>query len=268
VKIFASITAYNEEMFLDYVLSCIHDYVDHICVIDGAMANVVENGAPPHSIDNTPNIVKNWANKSKKIFYVRPEEPPQTFMELGGYGLNLAKELKCDWYFPCGVDEIYPKNSIVPMRPFLKNCMKNDIMGVNVNMKAFAPDFWHWYDFYVPRFGRITPDCYMPFKSNDVLYWPEINGWQSNDSNAPLHVKKLNIDYPRIFQVFHYTCVGKKRIKFLYDFYKTYSDNAGADHYERYIQEDWFYFKQKCKEFKGKHPEIMRNHPLYNERLY
>lgn len=269
MKIFANITAYNEETFLDYVLSSIHDYADEICIIDAAMENIVLRGAPRHSVDSSVQIIEKWKSKSKKIHTIRPSIPPKTFIELGNYGLNLAKELKCDWFWSVGADEIWPKNCVVPMRNFLSFCDKNNIMGINVNMYGFCPDFWHWYPFYVPRIGKITDDCFMPFKSCDILYWPNLNAWQSIElDKVPEHVKKINIDYP--FKIFHYTCVGYEKIKAKCEFYKTYCDNVGAEHLQHYIDKDWNYFKDamKCREFSGSHPEIMRKHPLYNERMY
>ena len=269
MKIFANLTSYNEETFIDYVLQSIHDYVDEICIIDVGMENIVNRGAPLHSIDGSVEIIKSWQKKSKKIHLIQPKNPPKNFIELGTYGLDLAKELKCDWFFSVGLDEIWQKNSIAPMRKFLDRCERNNIMGINVNMYGFCPDFYHWYPFYVPRIGRITDDCTMPFKSCDILYWHKLNAWQSIElDKVPEHVKRLNIDYP--FKIHHYTCVGNERINFKYNFYKTYADNIGSEHLAHYINKDWNYFKNvmKCKEFTGKHPEIMRNHPLINERMY
>ena len=56
------------------------------------------------------------------------------------------------------------------MRNILTNCEKNGIMGINMSMYGFAPDMYHWYEFYNPRIGRITDDCTMPFHSCDILY--------------------------------------------------------------------------------------------------
>lgn len=271
MKILANITAYNESIFLDYVLNSIHPYVDYICIIDGAMENVVKNGGQPHSTDESVEIIKHWVQKSDKIYHIKPPTPPKNFVELGTYGLDLAKELKCDWFFSVGADEIWDKISITPLRNFLNRCEKSNIMGVNVHMHAFCPDFFHRYDFYVPRIGRITDDACMPFKSCDVLYWPKLNAWQSIElDKVPPHVKALNIDYHKFLKVFHYSCVGYDRIKFKYNFYKTYTDNVGSEHYAHFMNKDWDYFKNvlKCVEFKGKHPDIMLKHPSYHERMY
>ncbi|MBI2449319.1 hypothetical protein HYV49_03400 [Candidatus Pacearchaeota archaeon] len=271
MKVFANLTSYNEEYFINEVVASIHDFVDYICIIDVGMENIVSRGASLHSNDKSVEIVKAWQNKSKKIHLIQPKDPPKTFPELGMYGLNLAKELKCDWFFSVGLDEIYDKNCIIPMRNILANCERNGIMGINLSMYGFCPDFYHYYDFYNPRIGRITDDCTMPFSSCDILYWPKLKAWQSIElDRVPEYIRKINFDYPKFLKVFHYTCVGKERIKFKYEFYKTYKDNIGAEHYEHYMNKDWDYFKNvmKCKEFTGKHPEIMQKHPLFNEKLY
>jgi hypothetical protein len=270
MKIIALMAEYNESLFIEYVLNSIYDFVDEIIIIDSAMKSVVDRGGSLRSTDGTIDIIKKWQQKNKKIHIILPNEAKETPAKLCEPGLDLAKELKGDWLMTCCGDEIWPKNILRPLRKFLKNCDNNNILGVNFNMNYFAPDFWHFKEFYGPRLSKITPNCSMPFITQDVLYWPEFNSWQSIELNkVPEHVRKMNIDYPKFLKVFHYSCVGYERVKFKYDFYKFHKDNIGSSHNKHYMDKNWNFFKKTgYKDFTGKHPKLMLNHKLYNEKLY
>lgn len=268
MKIIASLAVYNEGLFVDYVLQSIYDYVDEIIVTDTAMDNVVKHGGSSHSTDGTLEIVEKWMKKGK-ITLLKPEVKPTLFAEIWRPALQVAKDMKGDWLFTCCGDEVWPQNVIKPARNFLQNCDKNGIMGVNITMNYFAPDFWHYKDFYGPRFSKLTEDACMPFIDGEVLAWPSKGVWQSIElDKVPENVRKANIDYPKFLRVFHYSCVGYERMKFKYDFHKTFKHNIGSDIDAHYINKNWDYFKERYKNFTGNHPDFMKNHPLYNERLY
>lgn len=269
MKIVAAVTSYNESLFLNEVLTSIHDFVDEIVITDVAIKDVIDLGGSLRSDEKTTQIIKNWKQKSSKVHTILPENPPKTFAELMMPGLQTAKELDGDWLFTCYGDEIWPKNSISPMRKFLSSCDRSGILGVNVTMNYFAPDFWHYKDFYNPRLAKITPDACMPFTTGDPLAWPELGIWQTMDyNNVPEKVRKANIDYPKSLRTFHYSCIGYERVKLKYDFYQKHENNTGSELYSHFLKNDWDYFRKQYKLFTGKHPDIMLSHPLYNERLY
>lgn len=269
MKIIASLVTYNESLFVDYVLQSIYDNVDEIIITDSAMENVVKNGGTPNSNDGTLEIIEKWNKKGNKIIISKPKAPPKLFVDLWKDALQIAKDMRGDWLFTACGDEVWPQNTIKPLRPFLNSCDRNGIMGVNVTMNYFAPDFWHYKDFYGPRLAKITDDMTLPFIDGEVHYWPSRGVWQSIElDKVPEHVKKANIDYPKFLRPFHYSCVGYERVKFKYDFYRTFEHNKGSETSTEYLNKNWKYFEERYKIFTGKHPDIMLGHPLYKEKLY
>lgn len=270
MKIIATITAYNEDLFLDQVLNTVYYYADEIIITDTAMQNVVDMGYPPSSNDTTMEIIEKWKKRGDKIHLIQPKVKPKNYTELSIPSLELAKQMKGNWLWFVGADEVWSEQCVKPMRNILSNYEKNGIFGINIYMHYFAPDMWHYKPFYNPRVARLTDDICLPFSTGDVCAWKEKGIWQSIElDKVPEKVRKINADYPSFLKVHHYSCVGYKRVKFKNDFYNTYSQNQGSDPFKHYMNGNWDYFKQQgYKEFTGQHPEIMKKHPLYSERLY
>lgn len=273
MKIIASIPAYKEALFLNYAVMAIYNFVDEIILTNTAMQASIDAGYGFESGDGTEEIIKQLL-KNSKIHLIEEKNKPKTFRELMSPALNLAKALDGDWLFTVGADEIWPTKSLLPLRNYLNNCDKQGIMGLNVWMDIFAPDFWHCKDFRNPRLARITKNCELVH--GDAMYWPSLNAYQfAGDTNnlvpngTPEHVAKINFDYPKQFKAFHYSTVGKERVEFKSQFYKSF-DGSNCDKYvEAYLKEDWKQFENLgYKEFTGKHPQIMITHSLYNERKY
>lgn len=271
MKIVALITAYNEDLFLDEVLTSTFDHFDEFIVTDTAIQCMVDNGFPSSSTDKTLEILEKWKKKADKIHLIQPKIKPKNYTELSIPGFELAKELKGDWVIHLGADEIWTEKSLKPMRNILSNYDKNGILGINVHMEYFAPDMWHCKPFYNPRIARLTADACLPFNTGDVVGWKR-GVWQSIElDKVPENVRKVNADYPSFLKVFHYSCVGKKRIEFKDKFYEIYEghESPGSAPFKFYMSSNWDYFKQQgYRDFTGQHPEIMRKHPLFSERLY
>lgn len=272
MKIIASIPSYHERLFLDYAIKAVYDYVDEIILTDTGMAASLAIGLNHQSTDGTQEVIDKWKNDIK-IHVIQKQDEPKSFKELMTPALNLAKELKGDWLFTVGADEIWPKQTLLPMRRILSTCEKNGIFGLNVWMLMFAPDFWHFKDFRNPRFARITDDCELFW--GDSMRWPQLGVYQfAGDTKmavpigTPEQTVKVNSDYPKIFSAFHYSCVGAERVNFKAKFYKSFDGSTGDKYVEAFLAKDWVKFKEMgFKKFFGKHPEIMLKHPLFGERL-
>ncbi|MEK6880522.1 MAG: hypothetical protein AABY22_12975 [Nanoarchaeota archaeon] len=271
MKIIASIPAYREALFLNYAIKSIYDFVDEIILVNTAMQSSIDAGYGFTSEDGTEEILKAWEN-DYKIHITTSKSKPRTFKELMSPGLKLAKELKGDWLFTVGADEIWPRNSLLPLKNYLSNCDKNGILGLNVWMYIFAPDFWHFKDFRNPRLAKITEDSELSW--GDSMCWPQRNVYQFAGNttepyppNTSQSVISVNSDYPKYLRAFHYSCVGEDRVRFKYNFYQKFDGTTGDKYTEAYIKQNWKEFeKMGYKEFTGKHPKIMMTHFLYNER--
>jgi len=273
MKVIASIPAYKEGLFLDYAIGSVHEFVDEVIITNTAMKSSIEMGCDYSSNDGTEEIIEKWVSNHSNVRILSSRDEPTNFKDLMTPALNLAKELKGDWLFTVGADEVWTKQSLMPMKQILSNCDKNGILGLNVWMNIFAPDFWNCKDFRNPRFAKITDDCELSW--GDSMKWPKLNLHQFAGNTVepypqgtPQHIVKVNSDYPRNLKAFHYSCVGKERVEFKYNFYQKL-DGSKCDRYvESYMNADWGKFKEMgYRPFTGKHPDIMLKHPLYNEKL-
>src|SRR3990167_1648729 len=275
MKVIASIPAYKESLFLDYAIRSIYQYVDEIIIINTAMRASLDLGyAHGYQLkDGTNEIIQKWEDKFENVHVISSVAGPKTFKELMDPGLVLAKKLGGDWLFTVGADEIWPKQTLLPMKTILGNCDKNGILGLNVWMHMFAPDFWHCKDFRNPRFAKITPDCALTH--GDSMCWPALGVYQfagdtmvSVPQGTPDRIAKVNSDYPRQLRAFHYSCVGEERVKFKSQFYKSF-DGSNCDRYvDAYMKKEWSKFKEMgFKVFTGKHTEVMMEHPMFEEKL-
>lgn len=273
MRIIASIPSYHERLFLDYSIRSVYDFVDEIILTDTGMKASIDAGFRHQSTDGTQEIIDKWKN-DKKIHIIQNQNEPLTFKELMSPALSLAKEMHGDWLFTVGADEIWPRQALLPMRKVLNACDKNGILGLNVWMLMFAPDFWNFKDFRNPRFAKITDDCELSW--GDSMRWPKLGVYQyAGDTVVPVpvgipeHVAEVNSDYPKIFSAFHYSCVGEERVKFKAQFYKSFDGSTGDKYVAAYLEKNWLKFKEMgFKRFFGKHPEVVLEHPLFNQKLF
>jgi len=275
MKLIGMIPAYNEELFLDYAISSVHDFVDELIIVDIGMKDSLEIGLGHRSTDKTPEIIDKWLKKSTKCHLILSEKEPKTHGESLTPAVEMAKKMGGDWLFLCGADEIWPKAALSPMKNFLGKCDKNNILGLNVWMNYFAPDFWHFKDFRNPRISKLTPDAVLT-EGGAGMFYPDKNIWiyagginEPRPPNTPEYVLKANFDYPKMLRPFHYSCVGYDRIKAKYEFYKNFENSVAEEFYAHYMNKNWAFFEQnKYRDFTGRHPEMMKTHKCYTEHLY
>ncbi len=273
MKVSAIVTAYNEELFLDYCLKSIYDFVDEIIITDCAIQATVDLGYPAQSFDGTSKIIDKYLDDKKVFVTSVPKVLPKSHKELIQPAFDLARQHNATWMFRVPADEVWTKETLAPMKSILKRCDAAGIMGLNVWQNIFGPDFWNVKDFRNPRFSRITEDAVLT--SDDAVAWTSKRLWQYAGNTVepfppgtPLEVQKVNSDYPKMLKGFHYSCVGRSRVQFKADFFKKYNGTWGDRYNEAYLTGNFQKFREfGYRPFTGKHPDIMRDHPLYNERL-
>ncbi len=274
MKLIAGLPCYNEAIFLDYAIASIYPYVDEVILTDCAMQSALDAGLAPRSTDGTQNIIDKWVD-NKKVFFAETNKVPKTFGELLTPSYNLAREHGATWYFNVGADEIWSERCMQTIQMLLPQYERKGILGLNVWMWHFAPDFWHFKDFRNPRLSVVTKDSYVG-RDGDAVVYPEKGLYQyAGDCEHPFppgtpeNVQRVNGDLPKHLRAFHYSCVGKDRVEFKVKFYNKFNGTYGDRYNEAYVKKDWAAFERfGFKPYTGFHPKIMSNHPLYNERLY
>jgi len=276
-RVIASISPYNDVLFFEYAMRAIEPYVDEIIITDSAVKSALEMGWPPRSVGLARTVIDKWIDNKKIFLAPLPPSPPEG-REHALPGFNMAKEHGADWYFTVGCDEIWSPEAMKFMKTYLQICDRKGILGLNVSMFLFAPDFWHVKEFRNPRLARVTPDSTICFGggSADAVCWPGRRLYQyAGDLSTyappgtPAEVLRVNADFPKNLKVFHYSCVGQERIESKVNFYKHFNGTSCDQYCEAYMKKNWIAFPDMgFKEFHGKHPDIMTEHPLFKERLY
>ena len=274
MKITVIAVAYHERIFFEYAMNSVLPFVDEVVIVDSAIQSSLDIGLSLTSTDGTRDLIKKYVDNKKIFLAPHTSAVPKTHKECFNLGFTVAKERGADWIFFLPCDEVWPENALKPMRSFLQRCDQNGILGLNVWMHMFAPDFWHVKDFRNPRFSKVTPDCVL---ADDVtLYYPSINAWQYAGNlidavppGTPDHVQKINGDYPRTLRAYHYSCVGDERVSFKANFWQKHNGTYGDKYVEAYMKKEWHKFKELgFSDFNGKHPDCMLSHPLYSERKF
>ncbi|MHA2366123.1 MAG: glycosyltransferase family A protein [Candidatus Hodarchaeales archaeon] len=273
MKLTVLLPAYNEAIFFEYTLKSLLPFVDEVIIVDVGMQAAVDAGYGKRSTDGTTDLIEKYLDDKKIFLAPIPTETPKTHRELMIPAFAMAKERNADWIFHVCADEIWPVNTLKPMKTILKNFEKNGILALNVWMYLFSPDFWHIQDFRNPRLAKVTDD--VELISGDAVYYKNSGLYQYAGNTIEFHppgtpeaVKKINGDYPKVLKAFHYSCVGKERVEFKAKFFQKFNNTYGDEYNEAFLKKDWDFFKKNFKEFTGKHPEIMMDHPLYNDRLF
>ena len=256
IKIGAFILCYNEEKYLEKAIQSLLPFVDGIIAVEGAWDYLVRQNFPKRSTDGTIDILKKYESKypDKMIVVHRNEEECTKQYQVA---LDILKEKKFSWGFCCDSDEVYPPDTLRVIRRTLEQTMGN-VFGYRTHSYNFINSYFEYYNGLYPRLYRVTD--HMATVSENRVAWPSHGKQQDSMENPPLpHIKEIN----PMFRFFHYSYVDidrfKRRLKYMWAtrgsadpelVKKYYLDEQNKIH----IPEDL-----KIFQFKGKHPEIMRD---------
>jgi len=263
-RIVVSILAYNAEPFIKYCLDSIYDIADMIIIVEGAFDRQRIYGS--RSTDRTIEIIRKYHDPKTKIRLL--------FMNGHEHEHKNVALRYCDpgdWYFMVDADEIYTSKALGNLRRILQTDRKTDLFYVRWN------NFYYSFRYYLrelssPRLYRVSRGC--------RFIWKNMLATGSGVSYERLRTKKIS---PNKALIFHYGYLWNVKQKMaLYGrpgrvWYETifrtftwkdrnriYRLNALLSKGKPGIH---YHGGQKLKIFKGKHPQIMRAHPLSGRDL-
>lgn len=252
-------TAYNEANFIDYAIRSCLPYVDDLVIVEGSYLETQKLGQPARSTDGTCEIISKYVYNPKVQIYKANE---QSDKDQRNVGLALIKELNPDgWLLIIDGDEVYDPNAFLKIRSLMKKLdaeiLKNphSLSNYTCMFKSltFVNDFEHYTIQHFPRLMKLTNECKF-INDNHMHYDPVVVTDQST-------IRKDDT-----MSYFHYSFLkGKERFEVKKKWWET--------RFERSFDYGWKIddknqisdSRHKVYEFSGKHPEIMKDHPMYKD---
>lgn len=248
-------TIYEEADFVDYAIRSILPHVDHLVIVEGAYQETIKLGKSPRSQDGTVDICKKYID-NEKVFYIEANEisdPQQR-----NVGLKKIKELNPNgWMLLVDGDEIYDENTVKMVKIAANNLEKTNRLAAYFTSMTFVNDGDSFVYQEFPRLFKLTSQCF--FSSDNYMEWTDLGiNWFS-----PFIVKLNYIKYH------HYSfCKSRERFELKKKWWETRFPGRGFE-YDWYIDSfgQLYSPNHKVLRYAGKHPDIMKNHPLWNKVL-
>jgi len=250
-------TVFEEANFIEYAIRSCLPYVDDLVIVEGAYLENIKLGKSARSNDGTLNIINRYKDEEKvHIFYANE----QSDKDHRNVGLEKIKQLNPDGFLLIiDGDEVYKqftfdliKKSIIPqMIKYDKKVRYFSSMTFMNNVNTFC-----WQQF--PRLFKITKECnfindnQMSYKDNETIV--------SFDRSLVPSSDKINY--------FHYSFLkNKKKFEEKRNWWMNRGLGPNFDYGwnidENGIISDKTNSNHKPLFFTGKHPNIMKSHPLF-----
>lgn len=272
-KLSVLMTVYNEADFVEYAIRACLPHVDDLVIVEGAYQETIALGASPRSTDGTIKKVKDLTvvrpdssedhlkNAMKIVRYIEANE--QTDKDQRNIGLKEIKKRNPDgWVLIIDGDEVYDKNAFSMIKVAMHNMDKSNKLAAYFRSLTFVNDMEHFAEQDFPRLFKITPEC--KFIDDNFMTWPDKStGWFS-----PAIIKIPYIRYH------HYAfCKGNgERFKLKKDWWESrfgdnYMNTGKKFEYDWYVDKNGKIYSPNhdIVLYTGKHPEIMKDHPLCQE---
>jgi glycosyltransferase involved in cell wall biosynthesis len=244
------LTVYNESEYVEYAIRACLPHIDDLVIVEGSYLETINLGATNRSDDGTLEIIEQFRNE-KNVSILFANE--QSDKDQRNVGLQKIKELNPNgWLLIVDADEVYTKDNFAMVRNIAKTMEKDNKKACYFRSLTFVNDFKHYVDQDFPRLFKITPEC--TFVNDNHMTWKD-SDWSIK------HV--IKIPYLR----FHHYAFTKdiKRFNLKKQWWETRFGKAfdyGWRVNDEGKIEDANHFVQ---EYKGNHPEIMKEHPKYKE---
>jgi hypothetical protein len=242
-------TVYNEAKFVEYAIRACLPYVDDLVIVEGAYVETVKLGASPRSTDGTLNVIHSFVG-DPKVRIIEANELSDK--DQRNRGLEIIKQINPDgWVLIVDGDEIYDPNTINMIKMTANNLEKQGRLAAYFKSLTFVNDFSHYTEQTFPRLFRITPEC--KFVNDNFMEWPD----KGANWFGPFIVRLPYIKY------FHYAFCKGDRFELKKKWWETRFNKPFDYGWHRDESGKIVDSSHEVYEFSGKHPDIMKAHPMY-----
>mgnify|MGYP006921281238 CR=1 FL=1 len=242
-------TVYNEADFIDYAIRSCIEHVDDLIIVEGAYQETIKLGKSERSSDGTLQIIESYKNHPKvKIIYANEYSDK----DQRNVGLAEIKKINPDgWLLIVDGDECWQPIALQTVKKDIIVFEKSGIKACYYISMTFVNDFNHYTYQKFPRLFKITPECL--FTDDNFMYWKEAT-W-----SAP-YICSSDKKY------FHYSFLkSKERFETKKQWWETRFGRE-FDYGWRINDSGLIEDKNhKIFEFTGKHPDVIKDHPLWKE---
>lgn len=271
MKLSAFIICYNADDYLEYVLRSALEWVDEVVVVEGALQITMATGKPLRSTDDTLEILECYKN-THRVFTVNAEQPFARHADQYSAAFEITKRHGADWSIMIDADEVYPSETQRVVRKTLERGLQSKLFGFRVHSYNFINDFSHYYDGIYKRIYRVTLAAHFlthsPDYDNEVC-WPDYHLEEDRMLwPPPPHIGVI----PSEHRFFHYSYVRSpealnNKVQVIWNKNRNPDCNPKNPRYRfdgslYRIPDDI-----PIKEFKGKHPPIMLEHPYAQRQV-
>lgn len=254
-------TVYNEADFIEYAIRACLPYVDHLVIVEGAYQETIALGSSARSSDHTINKVDDYRGLfnddpepfAEKIHYIEANE--KTDKDQRNVGLKKIKELNPNgWLLIVDGDEVYEPNTFAAIKQFCIQADKSRVVhAAYFQSLTFVNDFQHFTVQEFPRLFKITPEC--EFINDNFMSWSGVR-WEHP------HVMTL-----KSMKYHHYAfCKGADRFKLKRNWWMNRGLGKDFDYGWKIDESGKITDKNHTiYEYKGHHPGVMKDHPLWNK---
>lgn len=260
-KLSVLMTVYNEASFIKHAIEACLPHVDLLVVVEGAYQETINLGKSARSTDGTLEILNQYESPELpcgcpdgKVVVIQANE--QTDKDQRNVGLQKIKEINPDgWCLIIDGDEVYEPESFKMIRVAIKNMEKTNKYAAYFKSLTFVNDAYHYTEQEFPRLFKLTPEA--KFVNDNFMSWDD---------------KQLTWRYPHVIKIpyihyFHYSfCKGKERFELKKKWWET---RFGQDfNYGWKIGDNGKITDNNhdIYEFTGKHPEIMKDHSMMEQK--
>jgi len=269
VKLVQCIQACGEEEFIGLTLRSIYNEIDQIIVIEGAVKNRPNSTEDGHSIDKTVDIIKDFRDNhdpDKKVLFLqikRPwnnlEEIKQTFLDLAPEGSIILINDADEFYMP---DDIRRIRQAFDLQP---------------HMTELIPTFLHFYRDFAhiavpgPEWNTQHQRIFKLQRGMKYHSHPVVTDAHGHCTYFSPHYQHRRFVPTKPVYIYHYGYARNNMDEVMRQKQEYYEKELAAhgDASKKFDQKikDWFDGTEPLLVFDGEHPDIIKEHPMFEQTL-
>jgi len=237
--------AHNGAEFIEYAIRSTIDYVDKFVIIEGAWQTNIKANRQPRSVDGTIDILDMLKNEYGNKVEVYPHNDVNQIQQRSRIFEYITHPC---WVWLIDHDEVYDKYNAEKIRNICQNNYPADC--IKINSLTFFNDTKHYAPIAFNRLFKIikNPKLYRMHGANHIIY-----PYQNKMTNMSKDIYYFHYSYLHTQERF----LQKRRERILVH---------GKFKWE--IDQDGKVFTPNGRSFKifeGEHPEIMKEHILWQK---